>query len=58
MSIFHIFQSGVHFVNPQEIDAERIDYGTFTGMILANFKLGFSGQNEVGQESKCCGKED
>ncbi|KAM7329123.1 hypothetical protein ACRRTK_010736 [Alexandromys fortis] len=46
MSIFHIFQSGVHFVNPQEIDAERIDFGTFMGMILANFKLGFSGQNE------------
>lgn len=44
-------------MNPQEIDAERIDYGIFMGMILASprivfFKLGFSGQNEVEQESK------
>lgn len=36
-------------MNPQEIDAERIDYGTFMGMILANPRIAFSNWDSLGK---------
>jgi hypothetical protein len=44
-----VFQSEVHSVSPQEIDAERIDYGTFMGMILATFRITFSNWDSLGR---------
>lgn len=45
------FQSEVHTVSTQEIDAERIDYGTFMDMILATFRITFSNWDSLGRMS-------